>query len=514
MRLSSVRSLAYAISLVGASALTGCFSIQPKPFTSVDIQKQSKLDQVAAHTNVEPLSGPITFEESVARALKYNLDRRIRMMEEAISLNQFEVGKFDMLPKLVASAGYNNNSEYRITSAVDSVTGRPSLANPFISSDKQHSVSELGLSWNLLDFGLSYYNAQQDADRVLIAKERRRKAMHILMQDVRSAYWRAVSAQQLREQVRNAIRTADDALLDAKKAEDERLRPPLDSLRYQRQVLENLRLLEAIDQELATARIELAHLINVPLSGDLKVVEPVAPLSRAMLGLPIQELEELAIMQNADLREQFYNARIATQETKKVMLRIFPNLNLGAGIKHDNDRFLIHQSWNEASAQLSYNFLNLLSMPARTKLAEAGVALADQRRIATQMAILAQVNVAAMQYSSAISQFNRADTIWAVENKINTHIANSAQVQKQSKLDEVASNTSMILSHLRRYQSLALAHSAAGKLQASLGMEPEIESVQEMSLADLTKVLRRSFESWNEGKLHLRIDNSLTPSKQ
>lgn len=512
MHLSSVRRLIPIVSVLCASTLTGCFSIQPKPITPAEIQTQSKLDQVAAHTNVEPITGPITIEEAVARALKYNLDRRIRMMEEAISLNQFDVSKFDLLPKLVASAGYNNNSEYRITSAEDSVTGRPSLANPFISSDKQHLVSELGLSWNLLDFGLSYYNAQQDADRVLIAHERRRKAMHILMQDVRTAYWRAVSAQQLREQVSNAIRTADDALSDAKKAEEERLRPPLDSLRYQRQVLENLRLLEAIDQELATARIELAHLINIPLSGELKVVEPVTPLSRAMLELPIQELEMLAIKQNADLREQFYNARIAVQETKKVLLRVFPNLNLGVSLKHDNDRFLIHQSWNEASAQLSYNFLNLFSMPARTKLAEAGVALADQRRIATQMAILAQVNVAAMQYSSAILQFNRADTIWMVENKINTHIANSAQVQKQSKLDEVASNTSMILSQLRRYQSLALAHSAAGKLQASLGMEPEIGSVQEMSLADLTAVLRRSFENWNTGKFHSRMATPLPSS--
>lgn len=514
MRLSSTRKLVYLLSLVSASTLTGCFSIQPKPFSPVEIQKQAKLDQVVAHTNVEPLSGPISLEESVARALKYNLDRRIRLLEEAISLNQFDVNKYDMLPKLVASAGYNNNSEYRITNAVDSVTGRPSLANPFISSDKQHAVTDLGLSWNLLDFGLSYYNGQQDADRVLIANERRRKAMHILMQDVRSAYWRAVSAQQLREKVRNAIHSADNALLDAKKSEDERLRPPLDSLRYQRQVLENLRLLEAIDQELATARIELAHLINVPLSSDLKVIEPIAPLSRVLLQLPIQDLEELAILQNADLREQFYNARIATQETKKAMLRIFPNLNLGANIKHDNDRYLIHQSWNDVSAQLSYNFLNLLSMPARTKLAEAGVALADQRRIATQMAILAQVNVAAMQYSSAILQFERADTIWAVENKINTHIANSAQAQKQSKLDEVASNTSMILSHLRRYQSLALAQSAAGKLQATLGMEPDIASVQDMSVTELTTVLRRSFENWNAGKLHPRGEAASTPVRQ
>ncbi len=512
MHYSDFRYSTVTFAVISILALSSCSTIKPQPFSQVDIQKQSKIDQDAARAQIEPVSGPITIEEAVARALKYNLERRTRMLEEAVAINQLDSGKFDMLPKLIASAGYSNNSEYRTTRAVDSVTGSPSLANPFISSDRTHMVSDLGLSWNMLDFGLSYYNAQQDADRVLIAAERRRKAMHILIQDVRTTFWRAASAQRLRDQVRGAIALAEDALVDAKKAENERLRAPIESLRYQRQVLENLRLLEAIDQELSTARVELAHLMNVPLSSDLKVVEPVTQLSRAMLDQPIEQLEELAVTQNADLHEQFYNARISTKETKKALLRIFPNLNLGYSFKHDDDQYLVHQSWNEASAQLSYNLFNLLSAPARLKLAEAGITLADQRRIATQMAVLAQVNVARMQYDSAISQFNRADTIWMVDDKINMHVANNAKVQKQSKLDQVASNTSTILSLLRRYQSLAQAQAAAGKLQATLGMEPVIGSVQDQTLAELTAVIGASFTQWDAGKLSsLRFESTLAP---
>jgi hypothetical protein len=332
--------------------------------------------------------------------------------------------------------------------------------------------------------------------------------MHNLIQDVKIAFWRAASAQRLKEQVRNSIKLAEEALGDSKKVEDARLKSPLDALRYQRQVLENLRLLEAIDQELSTARIDLLHLINGPLTTELTVVEPMTTLSHAMLEQPIEQLEELAIMQNADLHEQFYNARIATLETKKALVRIFPNLNLGYGYKHDDDRFLVNQHWNEASAQISYNLMNILSAPSRMKFAEAGIKLADHKRVATQMAVLAQVNVARLQYASAISQFKRADSIWLVDDRINKHVANNARVQKQSKLDQVASNTSMILSLLRRYQSLAQAQAAAGKLQATLGMQPNIESVQDQSLDELKEAVTRSFAEWDAGKLADESDDA------
>jgi hypothetical protein len=135
------------------------------------------------------------------------------------------------------------------------------------------------------------------------------------------------------------------------------------------------------------------------------------------------------------------------------------------------------------------------------RLSDAGVALADQRRIATQMAVLAQVHLARLQLSHAWQQYLRADSIWVVDDKINRQMANRERVQALSKLDRVANNTTAILSLLRRYQSLAQAHAAANRLQATLGMELEVGSVQEMSLAELTAAVAASLKSWQEGTL-------------
>ena len=485
--------------LASALVLAACASIQPKPLASADILGQAQLDRQAAQREAPPVSGPITLDEAIARALKYNLDRRSKMMEEAIAFNQLDVSRYDLLPKLVASAGYQHNSEDATRRATDSVTGDPSLAHPFISSEKSHTVSDLGLSWNLLDFGLSYYGAQQNADRALIAIERRRKAMHTLIQDVRTAFWRAASAQKLREEVKGAIAVAEDALGDARKAEAERVRSPLDALRYQRQVLESLRLLEAIEQELSTASVELANLINVPQAVKLQVVEPAEALDRRMLDLPVEAMEETAIARNPDLREQFYNTRVAAAETRKVILRLFPNLSLGLSAKHDDDSYLVHQTWSEAGARLSFGLLNLLSAPTQIRLADAGVALADQRRVAMQMAVVAQVHIARLQYANALQQYQRSDAIWVVDDRINRHMTNREQAQTQSKLDKVANNTAAILSQLRRYQSLAQAHAAASKLQATLGMEPDIGGVQDLSLQDLQTAIRTAMARWDGG---------------
>lgn len=484
-----------------ALVLAGCANLELSPLQVKEIKAQAKVDRETVHAEVAPITAPIALDEAIARALKYNLERRTRLMEESIALKQLDLSRYDMLPKLVASIGYRHRDEYAITRAEDSVTGAPSLSNPYISSAPEHTTGDLGLTWSLLDFGLSYYTAQQSADRVLIASERRRKAMHILIQDVRTAFLRAASAQKLRTEVRDGIAQAEAALKDSRKAEDERLRSPIESLRYQRQLLENLRLLEAIDQELSTAQYELSHLINAPLVVDLKVIEGDAVPNRNILDLPVEDLEAAAIGQNADLREQFYNTRIVQQETRKAILRMFPNLNLSYTLKTDDDKYLVNKHWKEAGAMLTWNLLNLISLPAQMRLAEAGITLADQRRISTQMALLAQVHIARLQYQSALQQFSRADAISSVDTRISDHVRHRAETQTQSKLEQVANNTAAILSLVRRYQALAQANAAASKLQATLGMEPEIGSVQDMSLEDLKTQVSASLARWNQGEL-------------
>jgi hypothetical protein len=126
-------------------------------------------------------------------------------------------------------------------------------------------------------------------------------------------------------------------------------------------LLENLRLLEATNQELTSARVDLLQLINLPLSSDVRVAEPAAAPGRAILELPVEQLEDLAASRNADHREQFYNVRVANNEARKAISRLYPNLTYNMGNKYSTDGYLINQNWNEAGLQLSFNLFNLIS---------------------------------------------------------------------------------------------------------------------------------------------------------
>lgn len=473
-----------------ALALTACSSMSPPPLTEVDTDKINQADRQAMQKDVEPITAPLTLDEAMARALKYNLDRRARLMEEALALRQLDVTRYDMLPEVAARLNAVSRNNDRISQSLDPETGDIS-SNGFISQDRAHRMSDLGTTFNLLDFGMGYYNTRQQTNRVYIASEKRRRAMHLLMQDVRTAYWRAASAQKLRQEVQNTIRTAEEGLADSRKLEQERTRNPVDALRFQRQLLENLRLLEAINQELLSAQVDLASLINAPLNQTITIAEgPISDTASRIASIPVEQLEEMALRNNADLREQHYNARVAQEETRKALLHMFPRLSFSYELHYDTDKYLINNNWREAGLQLSFNFMNLLTGPAQIKLAEAGVKLADQRRMATQMAVLTQLHLIRLQLLNARSQFARAEEVHATDQRISELMRAREAVQASSKLERVSNDTSAILSLLRRYQALAQVQAAESRLLAQLGMEPRIGSTDDIPLKDLASQVK------------------------
>ena len=483
---------------VAASALVlaACAVARTQAVTTPEVMEQSRYDRATAHATVPPISGQLTLNEAVARALKYNLDQRVSIAEQVIANQQFNIAQRELLPNIMATAGYSTRDSDMTRRSFDSVTGSPSNANPFISSERSHFTGELGMTWNLLDFGVGYYNAKQAGNRIFVADERRRKAVHTLIQDVQTAFWRAYSAQVLRGQILETIELAESALVDAKQAEAERLRSPLDSLRFQRQILENLRTLEALDQELSTAKLDLARLINVPMTTEFSLSEPQTNFPDELLEAPVDQLEELAIIGSADIREQQYNARNARIEARKTLLRMFPRLTLDYGYNYDTDKFLINNTWNDAGAQIAYSLLNIANLPLNRRLAEAGIALAEQRRVATLMAVISQVHISRQQYANSRALYERADQLADAEQRILAQMSAREQAAVQSKLETVSSRTSIIISLLRRYQTLAQVYAAQSRLQATMGVDPGIARVDEMTLPELTTAIDQSFRRW------------------
>ena len=113
--------------LVVCLLFAGC-AVRTQQITEQEVKSRINLDREAMFKDQEALSQPITLEEAMARTIKYNLDHRIKIMENALSLRQADLSAFDMLPRLVAAAGDTQRDSYNASSSMNVNTGQESLA--------------------------------------------------------------------------------------------------------------------------------------------------------------------------------------------------------------------------------------------------------------------------------------------------------------------------------------------------------------------------------------------------
>ncbi|MFC5475428.1 TolC family protein [Paraherbaspirillum soli] len=472
-----------------ALAIGGC-AITTTPLTPAEQAAQVRTDRAAMFRDQEPVSKPITLSEAMARAIKYNLDHRLKLMEEAVAQRQLDLSSYDLLPRLTLAAGYTARSNFQAASSEDVFTHTQSLA-PSTSSDRHLRTADLTFTWNILDFGVSYYQAQEQADRTLILKERRRKVLHSLMQQVRQAYWLALGAQELDGKVAPMLHQVESALADIRRIEQEKLRPPKETLYDQRQLLDTLRQLEAIRDELAQAKPHLAALMNL---------DPGQPFELANNGkMPVPELHaalpamvETALLNRPELVEARYNERISVTETKKAMAKLMPGLEFSLGEHYDSNSFLVDKRWADAGLRVSWNIFNLLSAKKITQTAQAQVEVAKMQRMALNMAVLSQVYIAYRDYHGHNRQYELALNLDEVDHRILDQTKNETRSDAQGKLVQIRAELSALYSDLRLQQNYGALQNAYGAILATLGVDPLPDEVAGHDIETLAKAVEQA----------------------
>ena len=492
------RSKAASIGLM-AAFLSGC-TVAPSPIGVAEMDEQLSRDRSLAYNDMEPIVGPISLEEAIARAIKYNLDHRIGLMEQAVARGELDLSRYDMLPSLLAEAGYNTRSEPRLSRQENALTGEDIESDPTISSDQSSGDFSMELGWSLLDFGASYYQARQNSNRLLIASERRRRAMHLLIMDVQTAYWRAASAQELEGQIKTTVNAAKAAIEDARRAQQGNAKKPMEHLQQLQTLLRSLRDIQNVRQELGAARVELAHLINAPI-GQRLVLDPdlSVDITPEVLNHSMKSLELVALFNNGDLKEPFYDVRIAALETRRSLLDLLPDLTLNWGPQYTTDSFTLSDTWSEGAFALSYNLFNLFKINDVRANVKAREQLARMRRVAMQMNVVAQVHLAALQAKNARDRLNVAEDLLSVEREIEGRMVRQYIAGTISRAELVRTQTAAMVAQLQRYQAVAGFHSAMGRLQASLGVEPLISSINETLLGEIKEEVKLSLEQWYSG---------------
>ena len=440
------------------------------------------------------------------RAVKFNREKKLKALESALAQGQVDLVRYEMLPDLTASAGYAKRNNFAASASVTFTDGQPNALGPnptySVSQDKERSNGSVAFSWNILDFGLSYVRAHQQADRYLIAKERERKVGHNITQEVRAAYWRAVSAERLLQKISPLIGDASRALDNSRRVEQLRLRSPLEALFYQRELLDVQRSLQSLRQDLINAKTELAALMGMKPGSEFELADVSKPdFTVPELSISLQEMEEQALSQRPELVETYYQKRISAADTRAAMLSMLPGITLEAGAYRDNSDFLLNQDWTSVGARISWNLFDVFKVGTERDLAKTREALAEEQRLAASMAVLTQVHLSNIRFEQARKSFELADQYFDVANRINAHTRNSAQTQRGSELDLIRESLNTLLAELRRDVAYANLQNSYGRVFVTMGMDLLPDDYREAGLTNLTSAIEQRFDRWKRGEL-------------
>ena len=476
--------------------LSGCGSLSPVPFQSEEVRERAHQDLLQMYADQEPITAPITFYEAAARALKYNLDYRLKLMESALSKSLLDVSTYEMLPRVVAGAGYSwrNNDSGGTSIGIES--GVETLS-PSTSVEREHTLSNLTFSWSVLDFGVSYYRAQQKADQVLMAEERSRKVAQNVLQDVRNSYWRALGAQKLLGRVDLLLVRVNKALENAKRIESQGLMPQQEVLAYQRALLDAVNLLTLRRQDIELARSELNALMSVPPGTKYTLAdEKESPLPA--VPHDYDRLEMLALQKRPEIMEEWYRRRVTENDIKAAKLLLWPNLSADAGLQYDSNRYNYYSDWSQTGISVSWNILKLAQYPSLNRAQEDQNKTDDMRRMALSMAVLTQIRVGIQRYDLSLSELKFSEESLRVDQRLLNYAQSAEHSKFDSELEVIRSEARALLAEYQRFASYSNAQAAWGRVYNSVGLDVLPETIENHDVKTLAVAMEGTMQQWQK----------------
>ena len=472
--------------------LSGC-AVIPVPLTPEDLQQRVQDDLTQLADFQEPVSRPITLYEAMARALRFNLEARVQGLKEMVAHRQLDLAHYDLLPKVIADAAYAGRSNFAGARSRSLLSGQTSL-EPSTSSDKNVFTANLTLSWDVLDFGLSYVRAQQASNDVLIAEEDKRRIANRVIQEVRSAFWKALSAERVLGRLSFLNDWVNQALTETRTIRARALETPLASLQYERELLQAQQEIQQLHQDLSVARIQLGELLNLEPGEAYELVQPkrTSPVSKIKENL--SELERQALLNRPELRTVDYQKRINAEETKAAILELLPSLNVYLGENYDSNSFLFNNNWLSYGAKVSWNLMNVFRHPARLQVIDAQKEVLNMQSLALTMTIMTQVHVAVAQYEAALEDVKLAQRYFETQMEIAAHVHQSWSLNRLSEHMVIREKVQGLLAELRYEMSLAKLEMAYANLLSAIGEDPFPVNLSDEEVEKLAQELQQRWE--------------------
>jgi outer membrane protein TolC len=468
MRFSKV---SVVLAMACAAAFSGGCMVFPNPLTDAELTNATaaNTDQVTA--NQEPVKGAVTLYEAMARALKYNLDHRVEEAEAAVRMAELDLAHYSLLPNVVANSGYAARDTYNASSSLNLASGTENFGAS-TSQEKNSGAGDIGFSWNILDFGLSYVRARQSADKVLAQEETRRKVIHRVVEDVRTAYWRAISAERLKHRLEDLEGETKKALAETRTLYQDRQTSPITALTYERELVEIKQKIGEIQRDLNTAKAQLAALMNLRPGTSFRLAGESRSENSLTLKAKLEDMIATAVYNRPELREVEYQKRINVHEADAALLEMLPGIQIYAGANYDTNTFLLNNDWVNWGAKASWNLMKVFAYTSRKDVVERQDDMLNQRSLALTMAVMTQVHVSRIRFLHAKKELRTAEEYRDVQRRLLNQMRAEASADRISKQTLIREEMNTLVAEAKYDIAYAQLQNAYANLFSSMGLDP------------------------------------------
>lgn len=469
-----------------AFLIAGC-SVTPEPIPDDKRAARVKSDfkMITAASYIP--DGPLTLHQAMARAIALNLPQKIKKIETDIAQAELEQSNFAMLPVLDTG-----------------VSGSTSNVQTSRTADKTIRGVNAGLTWNALDLGVSYARAHQNADAVLIARENERKALQDIMRDVRTAYWRVVTAETMMVKVRAAIPQLRNAVARSRELDRDRLQDVRVGAAYRRELIDAARQVITMKRELDQSRAELAEMLRIKPGTDFILASSGGQRTELALPMSLAEMEQYALLNRPEIRIESYNERISEWQAKEAFYKMLPGLELNASRNYSSDSALLNTSWIGTAMNLSMNLFGLFSTNAEKETAEHREELARKKRLAVSLAVLTQVHVAYSKFQMSQQQLRLAKESANSDHQLLQLVRSDTTLESTNYLEIVRLITRKFRSDIDEQGAYTSSVEAHGELMHAIGFDALPDDIKTDDMASLTGAVQKVMAKWETRTPRLR----------
>lgn len=408
------------------------------------------------------INRPIDMYMAFALALKYNYTRRLTSYKQ--SMIEMGINPKDRLPEVFSSAGYVNTEN---RTAMD---------------------SELKLAWNILDVSAVYYQSTDKTYQANIAYEQSRKVIHNLLQETRTLYWKALSAQRALPLINDMIEymSLDVDEINSRAAElaKEGKSLRVEDLSKKRRFMSAIKELYALKSDLETSNVRLASLMGFHPSTDFKLAgKEYGNYELPEIKSSLKEMEWIALNNRPELRSRDYVTSIDE------IVSSFRVLTNPGNEKYLNDSNYYNRLWSKKAQEIGLDVFENVKNPQYNE------AESLRRQRMTNL-ILTQVYVAWARYMSAMEDYQIAFDL----SRASEDIAEDAVMSSGARsLDAQLESIQAIEDETKAMLAYVDLQDALGNLYSTLGMDAIPYYMLNEKPSQIAIYLRGVLEKWRKG---------------